>query len=162
MRARRHLSAVFPWAALVSVLGLALAGCGVTGPTGSLDRERQRLEQARAQWRSQGITDYQFTFRRSCFCAPAAREPALVTVRQGAIVSVESVSNGAPQDPALYFTIEGLFDLLEDAIDGDADQLTASYDSALGYPASAFIDRNFMIADEELGFQSTDLRPLRP
>lgn len=145
----------------MSALALAAAGCGITGASDPLDRERERLEQARAQWRSQGIADYRFTFRRACFCAPDVREPAVVTVRRGAIVSVESVATGSPQDPALYYTIEGLFDLLEDAIDQEAARLTADYDSALGYPRSAFIDRNEMIADEELGFQASDLQPMR-
>lgn len=148
-------------AMLTSLVGLASAGCGLTGPSDLLDRERERLEQARAQWRSQGIVDYAFTFQRSCFCAPDAREPVVVSVRRGAIVSVERVADGQPVDPEFYYTIEGLFTLLEDSIDQGAASLSATYDSALGYPASAFIDRSQMIADEELGFQSSNLQPRR-
>ena len=85
----------------------------------------------------------------------------MVTVRGGAIVSVESVATGAPQDPAFYYTVEGLFDLLEDSIDQSVASLSASYDSGLGYPTSGYIDRNQMIADEELGFQSSNLQPQR-
>lgn len=141
------------------VLGV-LAGC-TTGPSDDLERERQRLEQARAQWRSQNIEDYRYVFQRSCFCGPEAREPALVNVRRGAIVSVEHVATGAPQDPVFYYTIEGLFDLLEDSIDQGAASLNVTYDSALGYPTSAFIDRSEMIADEELGFQTSSMEPMR-
>jgi hypothetical protein len=145
---------------LASVLVLG-AGCGTTGPSDPLERERERLEQARARWRSQDILDYSFTFRRSCFCAPSALEPAVVTVHRGEIVSVQRAADGAPQDPASYYTIEGLFDLLQDAIDQGAASLSATYDSALGYPTSAYIDRSEMIADEELGFQATDLEQQR-
>jgi uncharacterized protein DUF6174 len=143
------------------LLGLLAAACGTTGPTDDLDRERQRLEQARGQWRAQNIVDYQYTFRRSCFCTPESREPAVVTVRAGSIVSVESVATGAPQDPAFYFTIEGLFDLLDEAIDQEAARVSASYHSGLGYPTTAYIDRSEMIADEELGFDATDMQPQR-
>lgn len=146
-------------ALLVLVLAVS-AGC-LSGPTDPLDRERERLEQARAQWRSQGLQDYQYTFRRICFCAPSATEPVVVTVRGGAIVSVQSVATNAPADADFYFTIEGLFGLLADAIDADAAQVRADYDAARGYPTSGFIDRNAMIADEELGFTATELRALR-
>jgi hypothetical protein len=153
MRARRR----FLGAAL---LALPVLGCGTTGPSDPLDRERERLEQARAQWRSLGIVDYRFTFQRSCFCAPSLREPALVNVLRGAIVSVEDMA-GSPQDPALYYTVEELFALIEEAIDQDAARLSVTYDSGLGYPTSAFIDRSEMIADEEIGFEASRLEQLR-
>ena len=81
--------------ALASVLGLAAAGCGVTGPSDPLERERERLEQARAQWRSQGILDYRYTFQLSCFCVEDAREPVVITVARGTIVSVQRVADGS-------------------------------------------------------------------
>jgi Family of unknown function (DUF6174) len=161
MRALRTLSRAVFGIPVVFLVALVAAGCDTTGPTDDLDRERERLEQARAQWRSQGIVDYRYTFRRSCFCGPDVREPAQVVVRGGQIVSVQSVASGAPLDPALYYTVEGLFDLLEDAIDQEAARLSATYDSGLGYPTSGYIDRNEMIADEELGFQSSDLERMR-
>ena len=148
--------------ALAALLGLGAFGCGsATAPSDPLERERERLQQARGQWRSQGIADYRFDFRRICFCAPPFTDPVRVTVRRGAIVAVERVSDAAPQDPAFYYTIEGLFSVLEEAIDQDANQLTASYDSALGYPTSAYIDPDAMIADEELGLTASDLQALR-
>jgi hypothetical protein len=150
---------LFLGTALGAVVGLGAVGCDATGPTDDLEGERARLEQARGQWRAQNIVDYQFTFRRNCFCGPDVRDPALVMVRGGTVASVASVATGAPRDPALYYTIEELFDLLEDAIDQQAARLSATYHSSLGYPTSAFIDRNEMIADEELGFEATDLQP---
>jgi hypothetical protein len=145
---------------LVVVLAATGSAC-LSGPSDPLDEERERLEQARAQWRSQGLSDYRFTFRRICFCAPSATEPAEVTVRGGVIVSVRSVADGSPVDPQFYFTIEGLFGLLSDAIDAGAAQVRADYDPGRGHPTSGYIDRNEMIADEELGFTATDLQGLR-
>jgi len=144
---------------LASALGAA--GCGLTGPSGPLDRERERLAQARAHWRGLGFTDYQYTFRRNCFCGPDVRDPVRIVVRQGNIVSIERLTAGPPPDPQFYYTVEGLFDLLADAIENDAHQLQADYDSAFGYPVSAFIDYNAQLADEEQGFEASALQPLR-
>jgi hypothetical protein len=148
-----------PGAALALLLVLGGAGCAsVTGP---LDEERDRLEQARAQWRSQGMTSYAYVYRRSCFCAPGSTEPMTITVRNNAIQSVVRISDGERQDPALFDTVDGLFELLGDALDGDPAQFRADYDAGRGYPTSAYIDRDSRIADEELGFTATDLQPLR-
>src|SRR5262245_1480087 len=102
-RLRRRL----PGVALGLVLVLGGAGCAsVTGPR---DEERDQLEQARAQWRSVGMTSYSYVYRRSCFCAPGATEPMTITVVGNAIQSVARVSDGQRQDPALFDTIDGLF-----------------------------------------------------
>lgn len=148
--------------ALAALLCLGALGCeSTTGPDDPLEGERERLAQARGQWQSQGLSDYRFTFRRICFCAPPVTDPVVVSVRRGAIVAVERVADGAPQDPAFYYTIEGIFELLEDAIDQGAHQVRVEYDPARGYPTSAYIDRNFQIADEELGLTASDVQPLR-
>jgi hypothetical protein len=161
MSARTSLSSHFRRSAAAVLLALAAAGCeGITDPD-NLDAERDRLEQARRQWRGEGLQDYQYTFRRSCFCAPGSTEPMRITVRANAILSVERISDGARQDPALFDTIEGLFALLEEAIDGEAAQFRAEYDGARGFPTSAYIDRDERIADEELGFTASDLQPQR-
>ena len=145
--------------ALAALLALAGAACeSVTGPLGE---ERDRLEQARAHWRSQAIQSYTYTFKRSCFCAPGSNEPMTVTVRGNAIQSVVRISDGAPQDPAQFDTVDGLFELLAEAIDGDPAQFSAEYHPGLGHPTSGYIDQDARIADEELGFTATDLQPLR-
>lgn len=159
MSARGAFSSLFRRGAVAVLLALAASGCGsVSGPD-ELDEERDRLQQARAQWLSQGLRDYQYTFRRSCFCAPGSTEPMRITVRGNAIASVVRISDGAPQDPAVFDTIDGLFDLLAEAIDTDAAQFRAEYDGRLGFPTSAYIDRDERIADEELGFTASDLQP---
>jgi hypothetical protein len=143
-------------ALVLSAVALA-AACGVTGPSGRHAEEQARLDQARIRWRAQALTDYTFVFRRGCFCVPEVREPATVTVRGGAIASVVSVEGGAPRDPALFYTIEGLFGLVQDAIDEDAAVIRTEYDPARGFPVSAYLDRSERIADEELSFEVSAL-----
>ena len=61
--------------ALVLAAVVAAAACGVTGPSGRHAEEQARLDQARARWRGQALSDYTFVFRRGCFCVPEVREP---------------------------------------------------------------------------------------
>ncbi|MBT5773744.1 MAG: hypothetical protein HOH95_05130, partial [Dehalococcoidia bacterium] len=49
-------------------------------------------------------------------------------------------------------TIDGLFNLIEEAIDQRAAAINVTYHPTLGYPLDAYIDYDLRIADEELGF----------
>jgi len=145
----------------LALSGLAAAACGTTGPSGRHADEQARLDQARAQWRAQAIADYTFVFSRGCFCVEEYREPVTVTVRGGAIASVVSVAGGVSRDPAGYPTVEGLFQLVQEAIDEDADQIRTEYDAARGYLTSAYLDISERLADEELSVEARSLTPLR-
>lgn len=140
---------------------LAAVACGVTGPSDRLAGEQARLDQARARWRAQGIADYTYVFSRGCFCVTEYREPVTITVRGRSIASVVSVAGGVPRDPALYPTIEGLFDLVQNAIDEDAATIRTAYDAARGFLTSAYLDISERIADEELSVEARSLTPLR-
>ena len=141
-------------------LAAVLSACGVTGPSGRHAGEQARLDQARAQWRAQSIVDYTYVFSRGCFCVEDYREPVTITVRGRTIESVVSVAGGVPRDAAQYPTIEGLFDLVQNAIDEDAATIRTEYDPARGFLASAYFDISERIADEELSVQATALVPL--
>ena len=52
-----------------------------------------------------------------------------------------------------YLSIDGLFDLIQDAIDRSAFQISVKYHGELGYPLWAAIDYDRRIMDEEKGFQ---------
>ena len=54
-----------------------------------------------------------------------------------------------------YRTVDGLFDLIQYAINEDAASITAAFDSTLGYPTDANIDYDADTADEEMGFRRT-------
>ena len=77
-------------------------------------------------------------------------------------------------------TVDGLFQLIQDAITAKVAQLTVSYDAALGYPTNVYIDRGTMrhncrisyrrsiscdqdllMVDEEIGYEVKDLSVLR-
>ncbi len=144
---------------LALTLSAAAAACGIIDPSGRHAGEQARLDRARAQWRGQAIVDYAYVFSRACFCAEEYREPVTITVRGGAIVSVVSVAGGVSREASGYPTVEGLFDLVQDAIDEDADAIRTEYDPARGYLTSAYLDISESVADEEIWVEARSLTP---
>jgi hypothetical protein len=145
----------------LAALTVLTPGCGLFTRS-ELDEERARLEDNRATWRARGPISYTYVFRRICFCAPSATNPVIIQVRQRAVVSVRYEDTGAPVDPSLlslFPTVEGLFEIIEDAIDQEAEVVQASYDPALGYPTSITLDGSSMIADDEATLTASHLAP---
>ncbi|MEO8361737.1 MAG: DUF6174 domain-containing protein [Vicinamibacteria bacterium] len=146
----------------LAVLCLVAAACGsLTEPSGPHAEEQKRLTVAQSLWRSQGLNDYSYVFTRGCFCAPEFREPVTITVRSGAVVSVASVSSGVSRDIAGYQTIDGLFGVVQKAINDDAASIRAEYDPVRGYLASAYIDLDTRLADEEISIEAKAVTPVR-
>ena len=136
---------------------LAFAGCSdPTGPAGALALNREK-------WRAHGPIDYEFVFRRSCFCPEEAIGPVQIRVAAGAVTSVIDTL-GQPVDSldvARYFTvtIDSLFGVVEHAIAVHAHRLTVRYHPTLGYPESIAIDYDAATVDEEIGLSAGLLIP---
>ena len=110
------------------------------------------LAQARMVWEHQGINDYDATMERICEC-PAAGAPVVVAVRSGTVTV--NTPSGEPMDTSIvgaYPTIDGLFYILQDAFDRDADEIRVRYDAGLGYPLEFHIDFFQDAIDDELGY----------
>ena len=63
--------------------------------------------------------------------------PVTVSVRNGVVESQQYVSSGATvaaQYAAIFPAVEGLFEIIDDAIRNDTKPLTIQYDPTLGYP----------------------------
>ena len=138
-------------AALVGAL--APAGCGVLEPG---DEALERLERARALWHAAGIRDYRIRLERRCFCPPESLGPALVSVRGSVYVTAVVYADDwepMPEGYARWFpSVEGLFDIVEDALLRDAAVVDVTYDRDLGLPREIWIDYKASIADEEMGY----------
>ena len=136
------------WSVLAGVLLLGSLACGdSTGP------EMDRLGEQRALWEAQGLADYTYDVRRVCFCP--FREGVRVTVVAGVVAGATDLATGEvlePNEVQLYLTIDGLFDLIQDAYDRNAHEVQVEFDPSRGYPTRIYIDYSEMIADEELGF----------
>jgi hypothetical protein len=144
--------------AILAGLALLLPACGPLSPS---DIQREALEEAEQAWRRQGFTSYEFRVQRICFCIPTGA--LIVRVQEGRPVSVTNAETGeiVNPDPFVPVTVEGLFAVVEDAIDRDARRLDVDYDDAFGYPRTIDIDFRTEVADDEIFYQASDLRQLR-
>ena len=137
-----------------------LAPTPTPGSGVDLDRLQEELTSNRLIWEAMGPDSYQFEFRRICFCIREFVAPVKIAVRGGTIVDVTFLESGLEAeepDPETYETIEGLLELLQEALDRKAFSLQVNYDPNFGYPTDADIDYDARIADEEFGFTVTDL-----
>lgn len=144
----------------VVAVALMLASCSdAAGPANALALNR-------AKWEEHGPADYEYMFRRACFCPVDAVGPVQIHVAAGGVVSVIDTL-GQPVDPrdiARYFTItvDSLFGVVEHAIDVRADELDVRYHPDLGYPESIVVDYDAGTIDEELALTAGLLLPFSP
>jgi hypothetical protein len=146
------------------LLASALTGCNF-GDDDSF--QYQKLGQARTLWDRADVSSYSYILELECFCASASElEPVLVTVQNGAVVSLQYWdTNPAERTPAPasifgpYDTVEELFELVEDAIDRDADLLQVGYDPEYGFPSIINVDYVAGGSEQKLIFV-TEFTPL--
>jgi hypothetical protein len=75
-----------------------------------------------------------------------------VTVINGVITGVTEIASEVARDPDGYPTIDGFFDLVQDAYDRDAYEVQVEFDPDRGYPTRIWIDYVQMMADDEVDF----------
>lgn len=108
------------------------------------------LADYRTLWETQRLTDYTFDVSRVCYCQ--FRGDVRVTVKDGVITGVTELASEVARDPETFRTIDGLFDLVQDAYARDAHEVQVEFDPSRGYPTRIWIDYVQMMADEEVGF----------
>ena len=125
---------------------LLLAACGSDSPTAPVNH----LGEQRALWASQDLTDYTFDVTKVCYwlCMGDVR----VTVKDGVITGVTELASEVARDPDTFRTINGLFDLVQDAYNRNAHEVHVEFDPSRGYPTQIGIDYVRMIADDEMDF----------
>lgn len=141
---------------LLAALGAAAAGvaCSDLGPGGD-DLLGDVADQRRA-WESWRPQAYVYEVERLCFCGVEARGPVRVHVVAERVVAQEYVDGGGAlaQDASTWFPdVDGLFDILEDAVRRDAHQVQVTWDPVSGAPLDFWIDYDVNVADEELGYR---------
>ena len=147
---------------LLIVLGLALfSACGT--PTGPGD-QAEFLARNMALWARRGPASYQYTLARSCECLPEVTQPVTIVVRN-LVVAERHYLTGAPVDPqydALFSSVPGLFDLIQQALDANAPGVAVRYNGQLGYPESIQIDWVAGTADDEVSYRISNFGPITP
>lgn len=145
-------SAPHRFSGILAVLCL-LGGCADVGP--ELGGLAEEVAQHRRMWEARGQSAYVYELERQCFCGVEARGPVRVTVEGNQVTGrIYSDSGGAVPEPFahLFPTVDGLFDILEDALARSAERVEVTWDDESGFPWSFFIDYSVTMADEELGY----------
>jgi len=120
------------------------------------------LAAARRQWADHLPAAYSFTWTQGCECISDMRRPIRISVTAGQLTSAVFVDDQRPVgEPVRGYlvTIDGVFDMIQAAIDQDAAKVTVEYDPARGYPRSVLVDYDRQVADEELALQISDFAP---
>jgi uncharacterized protein DUF6174 len=132
----------------------------------SVAQDDSALGANRERWRAAGLTSYEYGYRKFCECHPETPPETVVTVHDGVVAGVRHRPvNYAEEVPAedrnlqFYWTVDGLFDLLESARNRGA-QVRASYDPILGYPTELYIDYDAGFIGDELDLKLTQVRAL--
>jgi hypothetical protein len=147
----RRVGAVAVFGALATVALLATA-------------QPADLAAARALWRAAALTNYEYGYRKYCECHPDSPPETVVTVRGGEPVGVRHRPAGSTNEvpgrnPEVYWTIDGLFDVIDSAQRRGA-TVRASYDARLGFPAEVYIDYDADFIGDELDVRVTTVMPL--
>lgn len=151
--------------AAVAVLAVGWLACS------SLDSDlwgyyRDQLAEGRALWSAHAGTAYTMRYEEYCSCGTAIG-PVLIDVdADGAITAVTDMASGEamPQEQwSDAWTVEGLFDLLEEAIRQEVARYEANFDPTDGFPTSGAIDYEHATAGDEINFRITELTwPVNP
>ncbi len=154
---RKHLASIL-LSMVVLVTQFALLSCISSVP--------QEITTSERLWKDQGLSNYDFTLNRQCFCPEDWRGPVNIQVRNGTAASVTYVSSGAPVTEGKFDnadTIDKLFTILKNAYAGKGDfeqkaeRIDVTYHAQMGYPTTFYIDVSQTIADEEVGYTVTNL-----
>jgi Family of unknown function (DUF6174) len=144
----------------VMTLLAGATGCSITG-TSRTDEELE-LARNRQRWASSATHDYEFEFRRLCFCPTEVTEPVRIVVRQDAIVSVVRLRDGQPASTSftVWPRVDDLFADVQQRLEQRTERLDVRYDPTFGYPLSIVVDIALMAADDEYSLTAGNLRRL--
>ena len=114
----------------------------------------ETLDKNKKLWEKINIKNYSFVVQRSCFCPH--QEKKQITVKKAKLFEAKFIpSNNPVEDTSKEKTITAYFDMIQDALDKNAHQVTVVYDKTYGFPASISIDQDKQMADEEIYYTIT-------
>lgn len=138
--------------ALLLFFALLLLTCNRDKPESLTEFELNKNK-----WEALGVDSYSFTLQISCFCTEETTRPKAVKIVNNQITLVNEMPYD-PQDHWGVMTIPQLFDEIENAERDEVFLLRVEYDKDKGFPNSVYIDREEMMADEEMGYIITHLK----
>lgn len=115
--------------------------------------EQRALNDRIALWQQAKLSSYQYIYRKQCFCPP--EEGIVVVVVDSQVSQAFRTPSGiflSTQERVNVFTIDQLFEKVQDAINRRVYSLNVSYNSTYHYPELIVIDGNQNLADDEIGY----------
>ena len=112
------------------------------------------------KWKSQDLTNYDYTLQISCFCIREYTEPKRIVVRENQVISVAGIPFDSLNDPS-YRTIDQFFEYIVSQRKLNPVVETIEYNEEYGFPSYIYFDISEMIADEEVGYTLTDFTPYK-
>lgn len=114
------------------------------------------LDVNRALWDAAAIHDYSMSFQRLCWsCRVEFLIPVRITVRGDTIHEVTDWDTEAPVEepaPGAFLTIDGVFNVIQSAIDQNAVEIDVRYNSTFGYPTDVTIDLSRSLFNDDTQF----------
>ncbi len=151
----------FVW--LVIPVCIFVAGCDSATSDSQTDSqassEQSKLDQSISLWSDTGISTYQYTYERVCFCMP--EQDIVVAVASGDVSEAFYTPGGsylAARKLGSLYTVEDMFELIQDAIDKAAAVVEVTYNLETGHPEEIYIDLKANLADEEITHIVKDLQ----
>ncbi len=138
---------------LLPMMLVLAAGCSDQGPEATLRRE---IQQNRALWDAHRPETYTYNVQVLCFCPMTPLGGVVVRVSGTQVLGRTYAETGDAVDPVgadSYPSVDGLFQILEDAVNRDAAHISVTWDPDTGVPLDFFIDYQEQVADEELGYR---------
>ena len=123
------------------------------------------LATARAAWQRAALGAYEYGYHKYCECYRDAPPETIVTVHDDTVTGVRhrpqnsDVEVPAPRNIDSYWTVDGLFALLDAALKRGA-EVRAAYDATLGYPTEIYIDYDRDLVGDELDLRLTRVAAL--
>lgn len=114
---------------------------------GQRDSLHAKTKRQREMWRAGGARDYHFLLRASCFC-PGQQGWLLLEVRDGQAVRVwDRGGKSVPLTERNNYSIDGLFDLLEQDADRN-DVVEVAFEERWHYPVYIRTDARLGLPDD--------------
>ncbi len=139
--------------ALLVATTCTLVACNGTGLLGVSGTTITDAADARALWEARGPREYSFELEIGCFCVD--QRAVIVYVQDRVVRAVRYADDRTlvgPQSSMAFPTLEGLFELIEQARANGAFFVRAEFDARYGYPRALTIDRWEGVADDEVHY----------
>jgi hypothetical protein len=145
--------------ALAVMAATLLSACGgLLGPRDD-DTHRELLESREKVWQEKGPSAYAMTVLHLANDDESSVRAVVLHVEAGRIVAGEYHDTGevvAAAVLARHLTVEGMFDLIRDALNRRAVGISVNYDADYGFPREIMIDYTAQRADDDIYISVSD------